>query len=153
MGTNDDDDRLESGEVDAQVHVVVASTRLKVVGEDAGGDVLVVRDLAELLLAVTEDRRMVVLFDVVAPAIDLDLFGRIARDFPSQIAILVRGGGEEARTTLYDAGVYRARCYTPSASAPCDQRDGLLVLQTTEVLDRVRRRLDVPATIPVGEIG
>ena len=146
------DEPAESGEVDAKLHVVVASTRLAVVGDDPTGDVTVARDLVELLIAVSDERRMVVLFDTRAPAIDLDLFGRIARDFPPQIAILVRGGGDDARAQLYAAGVYRARCYAPSPTSRCDADDRPLVLEASDVLDRVRHRLEVPATIPVGSL-
>jgi hypothetical protein len=153
MRDRDHDEPAESGEVDAKLHVLIVSTRVSMVGEDSAGDVAVAHDLVELLMAVAEERRMVVLFDTKAPSLDLEFFGRIARDFPPQIAILVRGGGEDARTRLYGCGVYRARCYAPAASAPCDQNDGPLVLDVSDVLERVRRRLDIPATIPVGSLG
>src|SRR5690349_11153879 len=150
---HDSDAPTESGEVDAKLHVVVASTRLTVVGEDPGGDVLVVRDLVELLMSVADERSMVVLFDTRAPAVDLDLFGRIARDFPAQIAILVRGGGDDARARLYACGVYRARCYAPAPDAQCDASDAPVVMQASEVIERIRHRLDLPVTIPVGRTG
>ncbi len=104
------------------------------------------------MLAVADERRTTVLFDARAPAIDLDLFGRIARDFPPQIGILVRGGGDDARAQLYGCGVYRARVYVPSPTASCDQSEGTVTLAASDVLDRVRARLEVPATIPASEL-
>jgi hypothetical protein len=152
MGSGEDESEDQSGEAEVRLHLVVASTRVSIVGEDPTGEVSVVRDLVELLLAVTEERRMVILFDTRAPAVDIDLFARIARDFPPEISILVRGGGDDARASLHRAGVYRARCYMPAASAPCDVDDGPVKLDAALVLTRVRGRLVVPATIPVGDV-
>ena len=143
----------DTGEVDAMLHVVVVSTRLTVTGEDPGGDVRVARDVVELLVALEEERRTVVLFDARAPSLDLDRFGRIARDFRREVAILVRGGGDEARTKLFACGVYRARCYEPSPRAACDQTEGSVVLEASAVLDPVRRHLMNPVTIPAGGLG
>ena len=96
-----------SGEVEASLHVVVVSSRLELVG--TGADVEVAHDVADLLVALDDEHRWVVLFDARAPSIELEFFGRLARDFPMTVAILVRGGGEAARAVLFANGVFRAR--------------------------------------------
>ncbi|HTK95907.1 MAG TPA: hypothetical protein VL382_09740, partial [Terriglobales bacterium] len=65
-----------SGEVDTPMRVVVCSTRARLVCE---GDAVIALDVAELLMALDEPRRVTVLVESQFTSIELGFFARLAR--------------------------------------------------------------------------
>jgi hypothetical protein len=128
-----------SGEVETPVVVVVCSRRVRLEGE---GTALLATDVAELLMAVEEERRVALVIDVHGPIVDLPFFARLARDFPPRVAMLVSGRPQEAARCFHDRGVYRPAFDESDEGVLADDgRAESLVIARAVLEERVRQRL------------
>ncbi len=126
-----------SGVVDAAIRVVVCSRDVTLEGEGEA-DAVVARDVADLLMALDESRRVAILVDTRSPAIDLKFLARLARDFPPTIAIFVEGVPSTDRRAFHDQGVYRAQF---------DAHGEGLLAADGRAMDRARLVADVRARL------
>ena len=95
-----------SGEVDTPLRVIVLSRRTRLVGD---GDVIAAEDVADLLMALDDTRRVVVVVDAHHCTIDVGFFVRLARDLPASVSICVLGDAHEDRRVFHEHGIFRAR--------------------------------------------
>lgn len=95
-----------SGEVDSPQRVILCSTRVALSGS---GDAILAADVAELLIALHDTRRVTVVIDVGASSIDVEFFVRLASDFPSHVGLIVEGDPAIDRQKFHAHGVYRAQ--------------------------------------------
>jgi hypothetical protein len=124
-----------SGETEAPMRVIVCARGITLVGL---GDVVVVRDVAELLIALDDQRRTTILVDVPRSPIDLAFIARLARDFPPTVAVIVQGEPHSDRRIFHDLGIYRAQ-FDPidEGTLPNDGQP----VERAALLDRVRNKL------------
>lgn len=125
-----------SGEVDTPMRVVVLSRRALLEGK---GDVTLAADLADLLMAIDEPRRVTVLVDARHSPIELGFLARLSRDFPPHVAIVVQGQPEADRRAFHAAGVYRAQFEPDDGGVIVD---GSAPLHRAVVLARVTAMLE-----------
>lgn len=124
-----------SGEVDAPMRVIVCSTRVRLIGE---GDVVVARDVADLLLALDEHRRTTIVVDVPFSTVELGFLARLARDFPPNVAMLVQGVPARDRRAFHDEGIYRPQFDAVDEGVlPQDDRP----IDRGELIEQVREKL------------
>ena len=118
------------------MRVVVCSRRIALAGP---GDVIIANDLADLLIALDEHQRVTVVVDVPATPIELGFFARLARDFPSTVALIVQGVPAIDRRAFHDQGVYRAQ-FEPieDGALPVDGH----VVDRGELVAAVARKLE-----------
>jgi len=134
-----------SGEVDTPIRVVVLSRRLRLVGD---GDVIAASDVADLLMALDDERRLALVVDTHHCTIDLGFFVRIARDMPASVSICVLSDAHEDRHIFHEHGIFRAQ-FEPDAAllsaeeagAPMDR--GTLVNRVRTMLARQPTPLEV----------
>ncbi len=101
-----------SGEVDPPQLVIVCSTRVVL---DGKGDAMIARDAAELLIAVEEAPRAVVVVDVASSSVEMAFLLALASDFPTTVSVIVEGDPAIDRQKFHAYGVYRAQ-FEPAPS-------------------------------------
>lgn len=124
-----------SGEVDSPMRVIVCSTRAHLVGV---GDVAIAADVAELLIALDDERRTTIVVDATHTPIDLTFLARLACDFPPTVALLVEGDPAVDRRVFHDRGIYRAQ-FDPADEGALRPEAG--PIDRAELITQVRRKL------------
>lgn len=88
---------------------------------------MVVRDVAELLLALDDQHRTTIVLDAADSPVEMGFFARLSRDFPTNVAVIVQGEPAVDRRVFHDQGVYRA---------VFDPADGGLIPEDGMAIDR-----------------
>jgi hypothetical protein len=125
-----------SGVVEGELRVIVCSRRVGLMGS---GSAIVVRDVADLLMAIEDHVRTAVIVDSAHTPIELAFLARLARDFPPSVAILVQGDPAVDRRAFHDQGVYRPS-FDPRDEGVLPDREG--ILDQSELVARVIEALE-----------
>jgi hypothetical protein len=125
-----------SGEVDMPVRVVLLSRRARLVGD---GDVIAASDVADLLMALDDKRRVAVVVDTHYCTIDVGFFVRIARDFPTSVSICVLGDAHADRRIFHEHGIFRAQFEPDTALLSAEEAEA--PMDRGAVMNRVRTML------------